>query len=137
MLENQSITFAVKGLPVPQGSLRHVGGGRLVHRPDLVAWRLTVAAHAATAARDAGWVLPLDEPVSVSAMFFLPSPKRPRWPVPAVKPDLDKLQRAIGDALSPKHGLKVLAEDSRITHWDVTKNYGEPQALITIERERM
>jgi Holliday junction resolvase RusA-like endonuclease len=37
--------------------------------------------------------------------------------VPATKPDLDKLQRAVGDALCPSTGPGVLREDSRIVKW--------------------
>lgn len=138
MSSRSRITFEVPGKPISQGSMTHVGNGRMIHSPELIAWRNKVAQVALIHARQAGWELPLDEPVHVGVTFWLPAPKRPRWDVPAVKPDLDKLCRAIGDALSPNRGPKVLAEDSRITTWrDPTKLYAQPgqeRAEITIWR---
>ena len=43
------------------------------------------------------------------------------YPTPT-KPDLDKLERAIGDALT---GI-VFRDDSQIAWWSVWKVYGEP-----------
>lgn len=64
--------------------------------------------------------VPHDEPVEVRATFVLPRPKRPRFPVPAVKPDTDKLQRNLGDALE---AAGILRDDSRIVEWHVRKVY--------------
>lgn len=133
---SDTISFYVPGKPIPQGSMTHVGNGRMIHKPELIQWRLLVHHLAVIAARRAGWTLPIDEPVSIKATFWLERPKRPRWDVPAVKPDLDKLCRAIGDALSPKNGAGVLAEDSRIVAWDVAKNYRD-QPGVDIEITRL
>lgn len=84
------------------------------------------------AARRAGWELPYDGPVCVKARFWLYKPRSPKFPIPATKPDLDKLVRAVGDALCPKHGLGVLSEDSRIVGWEATKNYVLPQPGMRI-----
>jgi crossover junction endodeoxyribonuclease RusA len=138
---NGTLHFAVSGKPISQGSMTHVGGGRMVHSPELIAWRKKVAEVALLHARQTGWVLPLDEPVMIAAKFYLPRPTKPRFPVPATKPDLDKLQRAIGDALAPKKGMGVLAEDSRIVKWlDPEKVYarpGEERVEITIIRQEV
>jgi Holliday junction resolvase RusA-like endonuclease len=114
----------VPGAPVSEGSTKYQGTTkrgkpRLVHdnHDALCAWRNTITAATILAARAAGWSLRLDEPVHVGVTFFLPRPQRPRWDVPATKPDLDKLQRAVGDALCPKEGIGVLREDSRIVRW--------------------
>lgn len=130
-----SLSFTVPGRPIPQGSMTHIGGGKFIHKPELVAWRKKVLEVALLKARQAGWVLPLDKPVMIAARFYLPRPAKPRFTVPATRPDLDKLQRAIGDALAPKHGLGVLAEDSRIHKWVADKTYtrpGQERAEITI-----
>lgn len=64
---------------------------------------------------------PLDLPVKVTVVFYLPKPKRPKFSVPAVPPDGDKLARALGDGLT---GV-VIKDDSRITHWEIEKRYAE------------
>ena len=53
----------------------------------------------------------LDEPVRVSAEFTMTELKRPRWPIPGTKPDVDKLLRAIFDAMAD---AGVYANDSRV-----------------------
>lgn len=121
-----ALAFVAYGTPVPQGSMRHVGNGRMVHKAELIAWRVKVLQAALTAAPSYGITLPLDGPLFISATFYLPKPKRPKFEVPATKPDLDKLCRAIGDALAPKRGVRVLAEDSRVIKWAIEKKYAAP-----------
>lgn len=135
-----TITFTVPGTPIPEGSTRYAGhrAGKpvLVHdNPKLHAWRQAVGLVAKNACLRAGWVLPLDEPVLIAATFYLHRPQRPRFAEAATKPDLDKLTRAVGDALTSS----VLFEDSRIISWQVSKKYaGEKHpegAEITIVRQ--
>ena len=42
-----------------------------------------------------------------------------------MKPDLDKLQRAVGDALAPYKRPGVLRDDSRIVGWHSVKRYAD------------
>ena len=113
------ITFWVDGIPAPQGSKRHVGNGRLVESSKaLPAWRKAIE----DTVRQVFQGEPIDQPVTVRADFFVPRPKRPRFLVPATAPDLDKLQRALGDGLE-RGGL--LANDSRIVRWVTSKQFGE------------
>ena len=124
------ISFRVYGEPAPQGSKRHVGKGRMVESSKkLPAWRKAVT----QAARQVAPKQPLDCPVSVQAHFYLPRPQKPRFNVPAVHPDADKLARAIGDAI--EHA-GIIRNDSRITHWEIHKHYADhtnpPGAHITI-----
>ena len=98
------LRFEVPGTPAPQGSKRHVGDGRMVESSkDLPAWRSSVAwaARAAHGSRAA-----MDGPLAMELSFTFPMPasrpKRDRvrgvkWRT--VKPDLDKLCRAVFDAL--------------------------------------
>lgn len=115
----------IHGLPISQGSMKHVGRGHLVHSRPLLEWRNRIAAESVEAARVAGFPLNWDGPAIVVAGFVLPRPKRPRFAVPATKPDLDKLERAVGDALSLGRGA-VLSEDSRIIEWSAAKVYARP-----------
>jgi Holliday junction resolvase RusA-like endonuclease len=112
------VGFEVVGTPVQQGSKRHVGGGRMIeaangHRE----WRHAVATEAR---RVAGSLpdTPLDGPLCLSVRFRFPMPSsRPKrrlrigiaWKTTA--PDLDKLVRAVGDALTDS-GL--IRDDARI-----------------------
>jgi Holliday junction resolvase RusA-like endonuclease len=116
-----TVSFFIEGVPVPQGSktvsqakgrawLRDANAARL--KP----WRHIIASHA-----DLG--VTFDCPVIVTLSFVLPRPQRPRWGVPAVKPDIDKLCRAILDGLQDG-GL--LAEDSRVVTLTATKRYPNP-----------
>ena len=133
----------VHGTPVPQGSkTAFVRGGHAVvtegkgpGRENHAAWRQAVA----TAARD--WQdqhrQPLfDEPLSVRLTFRLHRPKSvsvTRRPYPAVKPDLDKLERAVLDALT---GV-VLVDDALVVDLHSIKRYadgGPPGCEIRIGR---
>lgn len=124
----------VPGRPAAQGSKRHVGGGRLVEQSKAVApWRTTVAWHAAQEFRGA----PLDGPLRVVIDFVMPRPAAtPRKSTPpAVKrPDVDKMQRAVFDALS---GV-VWRDDSQVVDVHARKRLArldeQPGALIRIGR---
>lgn len=125
------ISFSVKGNPSPQGSKRHVGRGIMIEASrGLPAWRRAII----DAAQHAHQGEPLDGPLTVVLEIRLPNLKRPRWRKPATGLDLDKLQRAVGDALE-KSG--VITNDARICRWEAEKHYakdGLPGATITIKK---
>lgn len=115
--------FFAEGTPRPQGSKKHVGHGRMVEMSKgLPAWRAALVT-AATAAHHGP---PYDGPVTVTAVFVFPRAKalkdRPAPPHTSA-PDTDKLQRAVGDALTAAH---VFHDDAQITHWDATKRRATP-----------
>lgn len=121
-----TVRFFVEGVPVPQGSKTgYVRGGRVVlvdaNASRLKPWRAVVAA----AARAVG-VDMLTGPVRVRLDFVLPRPQRPKWDVPAVKPDLDKLTRAVFDGVVDG-GL--LRDDSLVVDAGLSKRYGEPAGV--------
>ena len=112
-----TITFRVFGIPAPKGSKRHVGNGRLIESSKkLPAWMRAVTQEA-TKNRPSE---PIDAPVSVYMDFYLPKPKRPRYDAPAVKPDVDKLSRAVLDSLE---AAGILTNDSRVTLLRAIKHY--------------
>lgn len=146
-MSGHSITFTVDGIPVPEGSTtayRRPGGRVVVTHANkrLDAWRAQVRAAALAAAREQGWTLGYDGPVTVAVSFLLPRPERPSvspvWA--ATKPDLDKLCRAVGDAITQvRRGGVVTAEgllreDSRIVLWTAVKllTRRTPHAEITV-----
>lgn len=118
------VEFEVLGLPSPQGSKRHVGNGIMVESSKTLAtWRdsLTIAARQAAIKHR---VL-FDEPVQVEVTFRCPMPRSRKKAVrdagigpKSTAPDLDKLQRALGDALEAG-GL--LTNDAVIARWVATK----------------
>ena len=137
----ESFSFFVPGEPITEGSTRaFTSGQRVVVTHDrgreLDAWRTRVKRAAQEAAREAGWEPRYDGPVAVTALFLLPRPKSAKGRfLPHVKPDLDKLIRAVGDALAPYKQEGVLKDDSRITVWRTAKEYADgykPGAFIIV-----
>lgn len=118
------VKFFVPGVPVPQGSMS-VFNGRVVHSNShkLRAWRGAIRAAVTE---------PITEqPVALGLCFVLPKPKTVRRPVPSVKPDLDKLVRAVGDALEGT----AYRNDSQIVSVVAEKVYGRDTGVfITISQ---
>lgn len=116
--------FVAFGEPATQGSMRAFvskATQRAIAVPmmakKLKAWRSTVA----QAARSAMHPWPAYQGlVKVRAQFVLERPKKPKRECP--RQDLDKLTRAIGDALT---GVCYL-DDAQVCVWEVSKTYGSP-----------
>lgn len=115
-----SVTFFVPGTPAPQGSKTHKGHGRMVESSKAVEpWRAAV-----------GWVglrqkfHVQDGPVAVTVTFALKRPLRlvKGRVVPCTRPDIDKLLRAVLDALS---GV-TFRDDGQVVHVEAWKRYAEP-----------
>lgn len=142
------ITFTVPGAPVPQGSMRHIGHGRMISdNPKLKAWRTTVNQVFVYQHRCSK----IEGPVEVRAVFVMPRPKShygtgrntsrikdAYLDIPhVVKPDGDKLIRAVFDALSTtKTQAGAFIDDSHVVRHSAQKRYvrpGEdPHAQITL-----
>lgn len=123
-----SLTLWVPGVPIAQGSMRSPKAGIVLHNsPDLKEWRENIG----WAAKDVWRGKPLlDCPVELSCIFQFEAPKKPRherWR--DTSPDLDKLLRAVGDALE---GV-VLKNDSRIASVTCSKKWGVPGVYIHLE----
>lgn len=99
------LRFVVYGTPAPQGSKRHVGGGRMIESSRKVKpWREDVKAAAERLLEvHAVRPPPIDAPIRIRLVFTLPkpasAPKR-RVTYPRRKPDIDKLIRSTFDALT-------------------------------------
>jgi Holliday junction resolvase RusA-like endonuclease len=121
-----TISFTVYGKPEPQGSIRAfmVGGKpRLTSdNAKLKPWRQQVALSAL--AERKGEVLQRDVPVVLEVLFCLDRPKSAaKRELPTVKPDLDKLMRAVKDALK---GI-LYEDDSQVVTIEAHKCYSSPQ----------
>lgn len=125
------LIFDVVGEPAPQGSKRHVGGGRMVESStDVRPWRELVQNAALDAVAEyPEWLAVPDKPVQLAVVFHLRRPasiSEAKRPFPSVKPDLDKLVRSTMDALTTSGAV---ADDSRIVVIAAGKRYaqaGEP-----------
>lgn len=128
-----SVSFTVPGKPAPQGSKRHVGRGILIEScKDVGPWRERVAITAHNAMNR--------QPLTTGAVavwieFVLPRPvSTPKRSTPPAtkKPDLDKLARAILDAITHT----VIADDSQVVRLTARKRLAEldeaPHADITV-----
>jgi crossover junction endodeoxyribonuclease RusA len=119
------LQVTVEGSPVPQGSFRHVGNGRIISaNPKLNSWRQTIADQVATQTP----VRLIEGSCTVRLVFTLPRPKSvpiKRRPRPTTKPDLDKLIRATLDAISLERYVQILTDDSIVTDLHAAKRYAD------------
>lgn len=113
----------VPGKAAPQGSKRHVGKGILIESSkELGPWRERVALAASGVVSQ---LVPKPNEVRLMLTFILPRPAstpKSRTPPATKRPDLDKLDRAILDALT--HVL--YEDDSQVTHINSAKRLAEP-----------
>jgi crossover junction endodeoxyribonuclease RusA len=120
----------VSGDPASQGS-HSVINGRIVqvNSTKHKRWRNAVV-FAALDLIDEDWV-PIDEPVELSVIFYLPRPKTATREFPAVMPDLDKLIRAVGDSLTT---AGIISDDSRIIAIHAQKLYADARGVGAVIR---
>lgn len=131
-----ALRFTVYGIPSPKGSKsafpirRKTGamGAVIVEgkTPNQADWLRRVEAVVQQRAQEGAPIL--NEPLEAHVTFYLPKPKsapktRRTWP--DRKPDLDKLTRALLDALT---GVLV-KDDARFIHEDLWKRFADDDPL--------
>lgn len=110
------IEFRVDGQPVPQGSMKVINGHVIHTRGSaLASWRSSIA----LAARKAG-AFPSREPITITMTFIFSRPRTVKRLEPTVPPDLDKLVRAVLDALT----AIAYVDDSQVVELYAKKMYG-------------
>ena len=132
------LTFTVHGRAVPQGSKRHLGRGILVESSDVKPWREAITWAAREHIRPGP---PHDGPIALQLTFHrarprshyrtganahLTRPSAPDWP--ATRPDLDKLARAVLDALTGH----IWRDDAQIVHLHAAKTWTTGSARLDI-----
>ena len=123
------IKFSVEGTPIQQGSMRHIGHGRMIHSKavELAAWRADIA----SAAKLAG-CKPILDPIAITMKFRVKRPKSVKREYPTVAPDLDKYVRSVNDGLT---GV-AFADDSQVIQIIASKEYADnPGVDIEISEE--
>lgn len=117
-----STQFFVKGKPVSQGSLKFINGNAIhMKAKDLGVWRTNIA----MTARSVG-VLPAQEGVEVHLTFVLTKPRTATRKEPHVRPDIDKLTRAVLDGLT---GV-AYNDDGQVVKVVAIKEYGETEGVL-------
>jgi crossover junction endodeoxyribonuclease RusA len=130
------LTVTVAGKPAPQGSkARGRNGGLYDMSKGLEQWRRTVALTVRSHLPSASW--PDDAiggPAAVTVVFLMPRPRdhyragkfaavvKESAPLhPATRPDVDKLARAVLDALKMSGAIK---DDGQVVTLAAVKKYG-------------
>jgi crossover junction endodeoxyribonuclease RusA len=120
------IEFTLEGVkPVPQGSMRHIGNGRMIHNKaaELAIFRTAIALVAKR-----HFPTPLENSIAIEIEFGLQKPRTVKRAEPTVPPDLDKLVRAVLDALT---GVAYV-DDSQVTSLKASKFYA-PGYLLRVK----
>ena len=121
-------SFFVKGKPVSQGSLKFIKG-RAIHVKgrELALWRGTIAAIARSTNIKKAQV-----GVDMDLLFIFNKPKTVKRAEPYVRPDLDKLIRAVLDSLTDV----AYEDDQQVVRLTAEKAYGETEGVHIRIRER-
>lgn len=120
-----NLMFIVEGEAIPQGSKTIAKAGNKVWlrdaNPKLKAWRNSLAEQVGQQLEDYDHrVFKQHEPVRAVILIMLPKPKSVSRLKPTVKPDVDKLLRAIFDGLTEAN---VWYDDSQCVDVKVSKVY--------------
>ena len=121
-------TFFVPGKPTQQGSMKHIGNGRVIHSKsaELKFWREAIGWRAKSTKIE----LLSNCAVEIHLRFILPRPKTITRAFPTVPPDLDKFIRAVLDALT---GI-AYKDDAQVCKITASKEYDDtPGVWITID----
>lgn len=132
------LAFSAQGKPVPKGSMKSIGNGRMVDQTKTKPWMKAVREASMLEAAVQGMGM-IEVPVSVHIGFYFPRPlaaKNRLYPHKRSVGDIDKLCRAVLDALQPtKTESGVLADDSLVVDLMAFKRYADREpvgAYITV-----
>lgn len=118
-----------QGTPIPKGSMRHIGNGRMIDQTKVKPWMNSVRSAALLSAKEQGITEMIDVPVSVFIEFYFPRPaaaKNRLYPHKRSVGDIDKLSRAVLDALQPtRTEIGILTDDSLVVDLSAHKRYTE------------
>jgi Holliday junction resolvase RusA-like endonuclease len=144
-----TVSFTVYGQPTAKGSARafvvrkkgETGAGHAVIVPDnqknLRAWEQSIRQAAQRYA--GGFFLGEGTPVEIEFWFYFTRPKSKKRGTPmVVKPDFDKLARAVADAIT----AVLFKDDAQVTDAGIHKRYldegyqGPPHVKVVVRRSR-
>lgn len=124
------LSFTVRGIPKPKGSMRHVGHGRMIEQVNNAPWRDSIIWTVASAMPSPE---PFTGPLRVEAAFTFPKPasapkRRSIWPTTRASGDVDKHCRLLLDALQ---AAGALVDDAQVIELTACKRFPSegPDAL--------
>lgn len=119
-----TVTFTVAGTPAPQGSKTRTRYGMFESSKRVKPWRELVHAAAVRAGDDVCLLGPLTPPYRVEMTFRIQKPRtsRAKHPVAPTIGDIDKLTRAVGDALT---SAGLIEDDRHIITLTAEKEWAE------------
>jgi hypothetical protein len=136
----QPLDIIVQGMPITKGSVqpwRTKHGKAVSVDARLQSWEAAIRG-TAVGMMTASGLKPYDCPISITGEIRVPRTDMlhdlPAWQTAKTSGggDLDKLQRAIGDALQTTNSRYpgrnregVISNDSRIIHWQISKRYAD------------
>ena len=120
----KAFSFLVEGEPVGQGSMRHIGNGRLIAQNDkkLKAWRSAMVEAIKQEMMSNQEIVQFDGAAMLTVRFCIGEPAKLKRDYPTVPYDLDKLIRAVGDSCQDS-GL--VTNDSVFVNIVASKRYAE------------
>ncbi len=129
----EELTITVLGVPVPQGSKKGFARGKGVQIVDdnadvLKPWRKKVRMAAKFVLADRPGI-PKQVPAFAHLSFYMPRPASVKRLRPSVKPDVDKLTRAIFDALTD---AGVWTDDGQVVDQSAHKYYADDEPYVSI-----
>ncbi len=115
--------FSVSGTPVPQGSVRVMRGRIVAVSSRLRRWRMAVTLAAIACRQRSTETWPITGPVRAELAFTLAGK-------PLARPDLDKLVRAVLDAVCD---AQLIVDDAQVVELSATKRRGrQPGVLVRL-----
>lgn len=120
----KSFSFVVPGEPIGQGSMKHIGNGRMIASNDKVLrpWRKAIvqAIHEKLAADNLE--IFFDGPTKLEVHFCITRPKTVKRDYPITPYDCDKQIRSIGDSCTDSG---VISDDAIFVDIVASKRYGD------------
>jgi len=129
------LEFTVPGEAKPQGSKRgfvtktgKVAMVEMAGRP-LKQWREMITFLARNERINQQWEPFQKGPMAVELVFGMRRPLKPKDTTPTTRPDVDKLVRAVLDALTDAH---IWQDDSQVVSLRAEKTYTEPGVSVKV-----
>lgn len=145
-----SLRFEILGEPIPQARARFTRAGRMYTPAKTRKWKEHVSRTAIAAAAEAGIEQPLTGPLRLTVSFSLPIPRS--WPkkvrnkallnqlLPASKPDVDNLAKAVMDAINDCTNAEgwplIWKDDCQVCSLIAAKRYGAT-SFVTVAIEEI
>lgn len=120
----KSFSFVVPGEPIGQGSMKHIGNGRMIAANDkkLRPWRKAVKEAIESKWAADGEIIKFDGPTGIRIEFCVERPKSVKREWPTVPYDIDKSCRSILDSCTDS---TIVTDDSIFVELYAKKVYGD------------